>query len=335
MARKKQGRRPGGNEGLTNLPQRFDVWQVDARQLQASVREGERTVRPWMTAVVSSSEGFVLAFEVTGDAPSAAEVWQVLLRAMLTPAAGEAHLPTEIQLRHEEWAEVLRPLLESVNVNCTLSEALDQTDDVFEELGGRLEGAGSAGPMPSLLDMPGVTMEAVGSFFDAAALFHQQRPWRRVGERPIRVECSQFESGPWYAVLMGQAGMTAGLVLYDSLETLRRIQEGDLAEEESARMTAALAVVFGAREDLAPADVAAAAEHGWRVDSPDAYPVVYRMEPGLSMRPPLSWELELLEGCLRALPAFVRKKTRRLEPLQIAVPTAGGELPLVLSWVDE
>jgi hypothetical protein len=59
------------------------------------------------------------------------------------------------------------------------------------------------------------------------------------------------------------------------------------------------------------------------------------MEPGLAMRPPLAWELTLLEGCLRALPAFVRKKTRRLEPLSLAVPTGAGELPLTLSWTVE
>jgi hypothetical protein len=68
---------------------------------------------------------------------------------------------------------------------------------------------------------------------------------------------------------------------------------------------------------------------------PEAYPSVYRMEPGLSMRPPLAWELELLEGCLRAVPEFVRKKTRRRAPLEIAVPVAAGELALVLSWADE
>jgi hypothetical protein len=183
--------------------------------------------------------------------------------------------------------------------------------------------------------MPGITPEAVGSFFDAAALFYERAPWRKVGERPIRLVCDKFSGGPWFAVLMGQAGMTAGLALYDSLETLHRIQEGDLSDEENARLTAAVAVVFGDREDLPAGDLEAAIEQGWRVAGPRAYPSVYRMEPGLAMRSPLAWELELLEGCLRAVPEFVRKKTRRREPFSITVPVASGELSLVLSWAEE
>jgi len=187
-------------------------------------------------------------------------------------------------------------------------------------------------PPVGLLDMPGVTPEAVGSFFDAAAVFFEQAPWRKTAERPIEVQCQQFESGPWYAVLMGQGGATKGLALYDSLATLLRIQQGDLSEEENARLTAGLTVVFGDKDDLLPEDSDALAQYGWAVAGPDAYPTVYRMEPGLSMRPPLAWELQLLDGCLRSIPEFARKKTRRLEPLSITVPTTGGELALVLGW---
>jgi hypothetical protein len=194
-----------------------------------------------------------------------------------------------------------------------------------------MAGGGQAG----MLDMPGVTPEAVGRIFDAAALFYEQAPWVKVGERSVEVACPRFESGPWYAILMGQGGMARGLVLYDNLEILQRIQSGELSEEENARLSSCLAVVYGEAEDLPPADREAARQHGWRVAGPDAYPSVYRMEPGLSMRQPLAWELTLLEGCLRALPAFVRKKTRRLEPLTLDVPTGGGELPLTLSWTPE
>jgi len=235
--------------------------------------------------------------------------------------AGEPHRPTEVQFLQQEWVAALRPRLQSINVESQVVEILDQIDEVFEELGSQLSGRLEGG----MLDMPGVTPEAVGSLFDAAAIFFEQAPWKKTGDRLIQVECRQFDSGPWYAIVMGQGGMARGVVLYDNLETLVRVQEGDLSEEENARLTAGLAVVFGEQEDLLPADIEAAKEHGWSVARPDAYPSVYRMEPGLNMRPPLAWELHLLEGCLRGIPEFVRKKTRRLAPLSMTVPTAGGE----------
>jgi hypothetical protein len=57
-------------------------------------------------------------------------------------------------------------------------------------------------PKPGLLDMPGVTPAQVASFYEAAAFFFQEAPWKEVGyEAAIRVECDKFQSGPWYAVL--------------------------------------------------------------------------------------------------------------------------------------
>jgi hypothetical protein len=44
------------------------------------------------------------------------------------------------------------------------------------------------------------------------------------------------------------------------------------------------------------------------VARPDAYPEVFHKERGLSLRPPLVWELELMEGCLRAVPDFVNRR---------------------------
>jgi hypothetical protein len=322
---------PADRERLEGLPQRFDVWQMAARQLGATVEAGGRAVRPWMTAVVSRTDGLVLAFELSQEPPTPAVAWEVLARAMQEPEVGEPHRPSEVQLSEQEWADALGPELEALNVGLAVTEDLDQVEEVFEGLGQQLAGHQAAG----LLEMPGITPEAVGSFFDGAALFYHSAPWKKTGERPVRVACDRFDGSPWFAVLMGQAGMTSGLVLYDDLEALLRIQEGALSEEENARRTAALAVVFGGKDELSPADAAAAQEHGWPVAGPHAYPTVYRMDPGLNMRLPLAWELELLEGCLRAVPEFVRKKTRRLQPLTITVPVGSGELTLTLSWATD
>ena len=93
-------------------------------------------------------------------------------------------------------------------------------------------------------------------------------------------------------------------------------------------------VTFGEESDIPVADLEAAKRHGWQVARPDAYPAVFHKERGLSTRPPLAWELELMEACLRAIPDFVNRR-RQDDPTreETTVPAASGELKLGLSWV--
>lgn len=316
-----------------NLPQEYDVWQADCRQLPNWIRIGGQPVRPWIVLVTSRSNDLVLAHETLDEIPSAAQVWDALVQAMQHPAAGKAHRPTELQVRHDErWAS-LQPHLEEIGIELTVAEALDQLEVVFQGMCAHICGK----LPPGLLDMPGVTPEQVGSFYEAAAAFFRQAAWKQVGyEAAIQVECGKFQSGPWYAVLMGQSGLTMGLALYDDLQALERLWAGGRAEEDNARQTVGTSVTFGEEWDIPVADLEAAQKHGWAVARPDAYPSVFHKERGLSLRPPLAWELELLEACLRAVPDFVTRR-RQDDPAreEFTVPVASGQLKLVLSWVAE
>jgi hypothetical protein len=177
----------------------------------------------------------------------------------------------------------------------------------------------------------------VASFYQAAAEFYRRAPWRKVGyESVIKVECGKYQGGPWYGVLMGQSGLTTGLALYEDLDALRRMFAANDSDEDNARQSVATAVTFGEEADIPVADLEAARRHGWEVARPDAYPSVLHKERGLAMRPPLAWELELVEGCLRAVPGFVEHR-RQDDPTreEMTVPVASGELTLGLSWVVE
>jgi len=115
---------------------------------------------------------------------------------------------------------------------------------------------------------------------------------------------------------------------------LRRLWAGERGHEENARRTVGTSVTFGEEWDIPVADLDAAKKYGWQVARPDAYPVVFHKERGLALRPPLAWELELLEGCLRAVPDFVvRRKQDDPAREELTVLAALGELKLVLSWV--
>jgi hypothetical protein len=135
---------------------------------------------------------------------------------------------------------------------------------------------------------------------------------------------------------MGQSGLTMGLALYEDLKALRQIWASECGDEENARQSVATTVTFGEEWDIPVADLEAAKRHAWQVARADAYPEIFHKERGLSLRPPLAWELELMEGCLRAVPEFVARH-RQDDPVteEMTVPVASGELKLVLSWVAE
>ncbi len=159
-------------------------------------------------------------------------------------------------------------------------------------------------------------------------------PWRFLGDdRAIKIECDRYQSGPWYAVLMGLSGITLGVALYEDIGLLRKLWANRLSEQENVRRTVALAVTFDSMTDMNPKDLAAARHYGWEIAGPEAYPTVYRKERGMSVRPPLSWELELLEGSLRALPVFLAEHKRDdPTPYRTTVAVATGKIDFVLSW---
>ena len=200
-------------------------------------------------------------------------------------------------------------------------------EGLIEHLAGKAE--------PGLLDVPGVTPERAAAFYDAAAFFFRRAPWKKVGyESAIRVECDKFQGGPWYGVLRGQSGLTIGLALYEDLTARRRVWAGDFGDEENARGTVGTSVTFGEESDIPVADLEPAKRYRWTVARSDAYPWAFHKERGLSMRPPLAWELELMEASLRAIPPFVERRGQEdATREETTVPTAGGDLTLGLSWV--
>ena len=321
------------DKGLQRLPQVFDVWQADFRLTPHMIRIAGEPVRPWVVLITSRSDDLVLSHSIADEPPDPDVLWGVLAKAMSEPAAGEPHRPTELQVRPDEQWDRLKPRLEQIGITVVPTEQLDHVDAAFEDLGAHLA---SGGP-PGLLEMPGIKSEHVASFYRAAAGFHERAPWRKLGdETAIKVESDRFESGPWYAVVMGQSGVTFGLALYDDLEKLKKLWAGGMSNEDYAREILSLSMTFDDETAIAVSDLDAGRKLGWEVAGPEAYPSIFRKERGMSLRPPLAWELLLMEGCLRAIPAFIaRQKPDDMSMHKMTVPVASGDLSLILAWVDE
>ena len=283
--------------------------------------------------VTSRTNDLIVTQAMTREPPTSAQIWDSLTVAIERPALGEPHRPTELQVAQNDRWDELRPHLDEIGITCVPMDELDHLDFVFESLSQHL----TKDERPGLLEMPGIKPEQVAGLYAAAAGFYQRAPWRKVGqETAITVECDKFESGPWYAVVMGQSGMMFGVTLYESLNILKKIWSGQITDEEHARETVALTLLFGDETEISVLDLEAVRKHNWDVAGPEAYPLVFRKERGMTIRPPLAWELELMEGCLRAIPAFIsRHRPGDLSKHKMTVPVASGTLTLVLSWVND
>lgn len=318
---------------LRRLPQPFDTWQVDFRRIPTLVqRDDGELVQPWMTFVVSPTTGVFLAQTTTLDPPSSARVWDLLVQAMNEKQADVPRRPTRLEIFPGPVWDELRPHLDAIGVDCVEADRLEEIDALIEDMRRFL----AKDLAPGLLDMPGMTADRVGRFYQAAAQFYRRAPWRSLGyEEAIRVETDRFDSGPWYAVVMGRSGVTLGVALYDDLKMLRRMWTGPGTDEENARRSVSVTVTFDPQQKLSMADLLAAREHGWEVADPEAYPLPFKKERGMTLRPPLAWELELLEASLRAIPDFIAAhRPGDTTPHRATVPTASGDTTLVLSWLD-
>ena len=330
---KPKGPTPIVKKRLARLPQASGViWQAECRRLPIWINIDAEPVRPWMVMVVSRTEGLILAQEILEEEPTAPLLWDKLVKAMEKPAAGEPHRPEELQVRVSELWDDLEPHLDDVRIQRSVFVDLDMIDEIVEQLIAHLCGRT---PAPGLLEMPGVTEQQVASFFRAAANFYRAAPWQRVAsEETIKIECDQFESGPWYAAIIGQLGLTPGVALYEDLDALLRMREGATNDEQNARETVALSVTFGDQTETPMPDLDAALNHDWEIAAPEGYPSAMRKERGLVMRPPLSWELRLLEACLRLIPKFILSHDRDDASTVTSLTETGlGDLKLSLSWI--
>jgi len=327
---KKQRRKSSpAEEGLADVQQIEDeVWQADVLRAPEWIEIGGDPIRPWVILVTDSTNDLVMTHDLLEHQPPADALGEKLCEAIRSPMMGSAHRPGVVQVRSEDHRRVAGELLESIGVRCVVSDHLDQLDHVFDSL---CQAMFSGESIPALVEVDGMELKHVGGYFEAAASFFQRAPWRLVpGDTPIKVECDKFKGGPWYAVVMGQSGMTLGLALYEDYQALQRLVSGQCSHQEAHDHGSALSVTFDEEFTMASADVEAAEQFGWPVATPEAYPGAMRLDPGHGIRPPNTWELELLEGSMRAIPEFLANDQG--QPQRITVPVVSGQLEMVVSW---
>jgi hypothetical protein len=305
-----------------------EVWQFGVGRFPGWLGDADNPRRAWAGLVVERDDQLVLAHDMTEDELTPDWLVRLAARAIMGPMMGPPHRPMTIEVATPERAAALRSACESWKVNVKPVAKLKVWDELFAQMTDSLSDADG---LRGIVEVPGMKLEQVATFYEAAAEFFRRRPWRRVpADTPFRIDCPRFETGTWYTFVMGQSGLTLGLAMYDDLAAVKRLVSGAMSQEDHVRRMSGISLTYGEAFETPIRDVNAAEEHGWPLAAPEAYPCVIRLVPGMNPRPPLNWELALLEGALRALPDFVDRTGE--EPLSLTVKAAGDELPLTLSW---
>jgi tRNA (mo5U34)-methyltransferase len=210
---------------------------------------------------------------------------------------------------------------------------------VSERLARQMDGKGLA----PLLATPGITPDAIAGFCEAATRFHRAQPWQGIRQDvTIKVECASLRAQPAFVMVLGNGSRQRGVAIYFDRGWLTMTRQGSLPGNTIA-WAPFLGVFYRGEAELPAGEASALSEQGW-TESTETYPFAVfneghaeeTRELATRIRRPTALELQVLEACLRVLPAFIETHTTTEPAVEVVtVHVAGGQLEMTLSWMIE
>ncbi len=287
-------------ERFKRLPrQADDEWQGGLVRVLSWIDRGPdgRPYRPWAGIWVSRKTGFV---HLKMEAEPGAHDWSLALDALVEFGL-EQHIagyrPGRLQVADKDLGLRLFDAIGDSDLALTVLSDLPAAQRVLRDMAERMAGA----PLPSnALDAPGVTVDRMRAFAEAARRFYEAAPWRRLSDEDlIHVETPAAERGLSHVTVLGGAGQTFGLGFFDSVEDHAETHESSEPELFLAR--ARWSLFYGPISHLPFGDADLWEDHNLTVAGDDAYPLAVQFVPGRQPRRPDAGVLSYLEGLLRVL----------------------------------
>jgi tetratricopeptide (TPR) repeat protein len=292
------------------LPQRSgECWQGGLLRLPTWIPEGPqgKPYRPWAGVWTSLGTGFV---HLTLERQPGTADWTLALEALVEFGLKRNLMgcrPERLEVADRELGARLLDALGDSEISLVVSPDVPEAKRVLAEMGERM----GEGPLPpGALEAPGVTVERLRAFAEAAKGFYEAAPWRLLSsEDLIHVEAPRAMAELEYAVVLGGGGEVFGLGFFESEGEYRAFA----AWEESAPLPggARWSVFFGPIYGMPFPDADLWEEHGLPVAGEEAYPVAVRFNPDGTVSRPDAGVLSYLEGLLRALAATTDEEIDR------------------------
>ena len=298
-------RRSGASSGP---PSKLE-WLGGARLAPFLVHDRPEPYRPGLALWFELPEGWVVGQAVQDPEESeGAALARALEEAMAATAIGQPRRPDSIRVADAAAAAVVRTeAAGDIPVTVAPTPELDRLfADLFEAMSDFDEGGVEAsylwdGRMPA---------SAVASLFDAGRRLFALQPWTLADEPPpLRMDIPHLDVDGACVFVIGQTGDSRGVLMFLSLDDFDEFLLA--AEEEGYKEgwvgSEVLSLTFESAAELPQGMRREATDHGWRVEGPDAYPVLHHVDPDGLQWPPTERDMEIATACAEALAALLQQ----------------------------
>lgn len=212
---------------LKKIPQIPNVWEGDRRPIGNVMNNIDTDLKAKGECIiwVDASEGFVRAMEIVNANTGPEAMVRALLKAIEAPHnPAEPARPQKVVVRDREIQFFLRGALQNLDITVEYVPQLLLIDELwrnFEEM--------------SQASRNDISDELEQLLEEVALAIWDQEPWHLLADHDImKIELNLPDIDTIYACVMGMLGKEYGIILYRSLDSLKKFRTSALnADEES------------------------------------------------------------------------------------------------------
>jgi tetratricopeptide (TPR) repeat protein len=209
-------------------------------------------------------------------------------------------VPGLVQVRDSKLAAMIRPALAPYGIRTDVVDEMPGMDALVAALTRDL----LPPPPPGWLDAPGMTLERLTRFAEAAAMMLKAAPWQYLAnEDLIHVESPAAPDGALRcACVMGRGGEQFGFSFFPSRDAFERVLKGEQPAKAMSR-EGAVSLTFQDAGDIPAGDPDFWRESQLPLAGENAYPLLLRYPPSSGFQRLDGAEVTFVEGLCRALAA--------------------------------
>ena len=272
------------------------------------IQDRDEPYRPDMVLWMELPEGFVVGQAIVNPEDREGAVARALRSALTQPSVGSPRRPSAIRVADaataaEVRAEVGRAIPVTVAPTPELDELLQHMIETLPP---------GEDDEPSYFARGHVPAAAIEKLFAASRRLFQVKPWAVADDtQVIRMDIPALGIEGACLSVIGQLGESRGVLIFPSIDDfeafLDAAESGELERGRIALSAGWLGLTFEPATELPPSMRREAMEHGWPVESADAYPVVDRRDPDALPRPLVERDVQIATACALSLSAFFAK----------------------------